>query len=55
MWEYLAQNLNADVHILVIINLYMLIYWTGVVTQVTYLYLFNQNRMDFVTEISFNL
>ena len=52
MWEYLAQNMKADVNILVLINLW--IYGTGAVTQRgLYRDLFNQNSMDFVTEISF--
>ena len=52
MWEYLAQNMKADVSILVLINLW--IYGSGAVTQRgLYRDLFNQNGMDFVTEISF--
>ena len=52
MWEYLAQNMKADVNILALINLW--IYGTGAVTQRgLYGDLFNQNGMDFVTEISF--
>ena len=52
MWEYLAQNMKADVNILVLINLW--IYGTGAAKQRgLYRDLFNQNGMDFVTEISF--
>ena len=52
MWEYLAQNMKADVNILVLINLW--IYASGAITQRgLYRDLFNQNGMDFVTEISF--
>ena len=52
MGEYLAQNMKADVNILVLINLW--IYGTGAVTQRgLYRHPFNQNGMDFVTEISF--
>ena len=52
MWEYLAQNMKADENILVPINLR--IYGTSAITQRSlYRDLFNQNGMDFVTEISF--
>ena len=52
MWEYLAQNMKTDVNILVLINLW--IYGSGAFTQRgLYRDLFNQNGMDFVTEISF--
>ena len=52
MWEYLAQNMKAYVNILVLINLW--IYRSGAVSQRgLYRDLFNQNGMDFVTEISF--
>ena len=52
MGEYLAQNMKADVNILCLINLW--IYGSGAVTQRgLYRDLFNQNGMDFVTEISF--
>ena len=46
MWEYLARNLKAEVNILSA--------ETGTVTKhILYRDLFNQNGMDFVTEISF--
>ena len=52
MWEYLAHNMKADVNILIPINLWN--YGSGAVTQrLLYRDLFNQNGMDFVTEISF--
>ena len=52
MWEYLAENMKADENILVPINLR--IYGTSAITQRSlYRDLFNQNGMDFVTEISF--
>ena len=51
MWEYLAQNMKADVIILVLINLWFC--GSGAVTQRgLYRDLFNQNGMDFVTEMS---
>ena len=51
MWEYLAQNMKADVNILVLIN--SRIHGSGAVTQCgLYRDLFNQNGMDFVTEMS---
>ena len=50
MWEYLAQNLKADVDILVL-YLYLWVYGNDAVMQRTlYRDLFNQNGMDFVTE-----
>ena len=52
MWEYLAQNMKAGVNIWVLINLW--IYGTGaVMRRGFYRHLFNQNGIDFVTEISF--
>ena len=51
MWEYSAQNMKADVNILVLINLW--IYGSGAVKQRGLNRdLFNQNGMDFVTKIS---
>ena len=53
MWEYSPRNLKADVNILVLLNLRVYAE-TGAVTQRSlYRDLFNQNGMDFVTEISF--
>ena len=54
MWEYLAQNMKADVNCILLLVINLWIYGTGAVTQRgLYRDLFNQNSMDFVTEISF--
>ena len=54
MWEYLAQNTKADVNCILLLVINLWIYGTGAVTQRgLYRDLFNQNSMDFVTEISF--
>ena len=54
MWEYLAQNMKADVNCILVLVINLWIYGTGAVTQRgLYRDLFNQNGMDFVTEISF--
>ena len=51
MWEYLAQNMKADVNCILVLVINLWIYGTGAVTQLgLYRDLFNQNGMDFVTE-----
>ena len=54
MWEYLAWNLKADLNILVLLNLWVYGNWRRQAILVcTGTSVFDQNGMDFVTEISF--
>ena len=51
MWQYLARNLKADLNILVLLTYVST--EIGAVTQCSlYRDLFDQNGMDFATEIS---
>ena len=51
MWQYLARNLKADLNILVLLT--YVFTEIGAVTQCSfYRDLFNQNGVDFATEIS---
>ena len=51
MWQYLAQNLKADRNILVLLT-YMSTEIGTVTQRSLYRDLFDQNGMDFATEIS---